>query len=51
MIKSILNKWPVNLSRSIMIGDQKSDYLCAKKVILNFIILKDFMKVVSKLKV
>ena len=43
MIKSILNKWPVNLSRSVMIGDQKSDYLCAKKVILNFIIHKKIL--------
>ena len=52
MIKSILNKWPVNLSRSIMIGDQKSDYLCAKKSNIKFYYTeKDFMKVVSKLKV
>ena len=52
MIKNILNKWPVNLSRSIMIGDQKSDYLCAKKSNIKFYYTeKDFMKVVSKLKV
>ncbi len=52
MIRRILNRWPVNLSRSIMIGDQKSDYLCAKKSNIKFYYTeKDFMRVVSKIKV
>ena len=50
MIRRILNRWPVNLSRSAMIGDQKSDYLCAKKSNIKFYYTeKDFMKVVSKI--
>tara|TARA_B100000963_G_C22626601_1_gene672698 strand:+ start:1753 stop:2940 length:1188 start_codon:yes stop_codon:yes gene_type:complete len=52
MIKNILNKWPINLSRSVMIGDQKSDYLCAKKSNIKFYYTeKDFTKIVSKIKV
>ena len=52
MIRKILNRWPVNLSKSVMIGDQKTDYLCAKKSNIKFYYTqKDFMKVVSKIKV
>ena len=31
MIKKILKKWDINLERSFMLGDQKSDMLAAKK--------------------
>ena len=36
MIKKILNKWPVNLYKSFMIGDSLSDKLAAKKSKLYF---------------
>ena len=52
MIKNILKHWPVNLSKSVMIGDQKSDYLCAKKSNIKFFYSqRDFMKLVSKIKI
>ena len=36
MIKQILKKWPTNIKKSFMIGDKKSDKLCAKKSNLYF---------------
>ena len=32
MIKDLLKNWPINLEKSFMIGDQKTDKLCAKKI-------------------
>ena len=36
MIKAILNKWKVDLKRSFMMGDKKTDKLAAKKSKLYF---------------
>ncbi len=36
MIKAILNKWKVDLKRSFMLGDKKTDKLAAKKSNLYF---------------
>jgi len=31
MVKQLLRKWPTNIKSSFMIGDRKSDKICAKK--------------------
>ena len=31
MIKDVLNSWSINIKKSIMIGDKRSDELAAKK--------------------
>ena len=31
MIKKIIKNWDINLSKSFMIGDKKTDEICAKK--------------------
>ena len=36
MIKQLLRKWPTNVQNSFMIGDKKSDKMCAKKSGLYF---------------
>jgi D-glycero-D-manno-heptose 1,7-bisphosphate phosphatase len=36
MIKEIFKKWPTDIKKSFMIGDKKSDKLCAKKSGLYF---------------
>ena len=36
MIKQLLRKWPTNVQNSFMIGDRKSDKICAKKSDLYF---------------
>ena len=36
MIKQLLRKWPTNVQNSVMIGDKKSDKMCAKKSGLYF---------------
>ena len=36
MIKEIYYKWPTNVEKSFMIGDRRSDMLCAKKSRLYF---------------
>jgi len=36
MIKQLLRKWPTNVQNSFMIGDRKSDKMCAKKSGLYF---------------
>jgi len=36
MIEQIFKKWPTNIKKSFMIGDKKSDKLCAKKSKLYF---------------
>jgi D-glycero-D-manno-heptose 1,7-bisphosphate phosphatase len=36
MVKQLIKKWPTNIARSFMIGDKKSDKLCAKKSKLYF---------------
>jgi D,D-heptose 1,7-bisphosphate phosphatase len=36
MIRDILNEWPIDLKKSIMIGDQKSDLRAAKSINLKF---------------
>ena len=36
MIKSIQKAWPINMKKSFMIGDQKTDEICANKSNLNF---------------
>ena len=36
MIKKATRKWNLDLANSIMIGDKKSDFLCAKKSKLKF---------------
>ena len=45
MIKKILKKWNVNVKKSFMLGDQKSDELAAKKSNLYYEYVKnDFYK-------
>ncbi len=44
MIKKATRKWKVDLSKSIMIGDKKSDFLCAKKSKLKFYYKKSIDK-------
>ena len=44
MIKKATRKWNLNLSKSIMIGDKKSDFLCAKKSKLKFYYKKSIDK-------
>ena len=36
MIQEVFKRWDINLSKSFMIGDKKSDYLSAKKSNLKF---------------
>ena len=36
MVKQLLKKWPTNLKNSFMIGDKKSDKICAKRSGLYF---------------
>ena len=36
MIKSLIKNWPIKMSKSFMIGDQKTDKICAKKSKLYF---------------
>ena len=36
MIKDLMLRWPVNLKKSFMIGDQPKDELCASKSNLYF---------------
>ena len=50
MIKKILKKWNVNVKKSFMLGDQKSDELAAKKSNLYYEYVKnDFYKQVIKI--
>ena len=39
MIKDILKQWDIDIKKSIMIGDNKTDFLAAKKAKLIFIII------------
>ncbi len=49
MIEKIKKNWPINLRKSFMIGDRKTDEICAKKSNLRFFYTKnDFEKVVKK---
>ena len=36
MIRDLLNEWPINLQKSIMIGDQITDKKSAKSINLKF---------------
>ena len=40
MIKDLIKYWDVDIKKSFMIGDQKSDFLAAKKSSLKFFIMK-----------
>ena len=44
MIKKATRKWNLDLANSIMIGDKKSDFLCAKKSKLKFYYKKSIDK-------
>lgn len=44
MIKKATRKWKVDLTKSIMIGDKRSDFLCAKKSKLKFYYKKSIDK-------
>ena len=37
MIKNLQKKWPLSMSKSFMIGDKKTDELCAKKSGIKFL--------------
>ena len=41
MILKLLKKWPIDKSKSIMIGDQISDKICAAKSRIKFINVND----------
>ena len=50
MIKKILGKWNVNIKKSFMLGDKKTDYLAAKKSNLYFEYVKNnFLKQVKNI--
>tara|TARA_Y100000590_G_scaffold372612_1_gene435765 strand:+ start:582 stop:1097 length:516 start_codon:yes stop_codon:yes gene_type:complete len=50
MIKKILKKWKVDVKRSFMLGDQKSDFLAAKKSKLYYeYVKKNFYTQVKKI--
>ena len=50
MIKKILSKWNINLKKSFMIGDQKSDLQAARKSKLYYeFVKKNFYKQVKKI--
>ncbi len=52
MIKNILKHWPVKISNSIMIGDSRTDYLCAKKSNIKFLYAeKKFKDLLPKIKI
>ena len=40
MIKKAIKEWSINIKKSFMIGDQKTDLLAAKKSNLKFIYIK-----------
>lgn len=49
MVKNILKMFHVDLKRSVFIGDQKKDFLCAKKSNLNFLYYsKDILNNIQK---
>ena len=49
MIKNIFKNWDINLKKSFMIGDKRTDYLAAKKSNLKFYYPKDnFFKQIAK---
>ena len=49
MIKKIFKNWDINLKKSFMIGDKRTDYLAAKKSNLKFYYPKDnFFKQIAK---
>ena len=41
MVENIKKNWDINLKKSFMIGDNKKDFLCAKKSKLKFFYAKD----------
>ena len=41
MIENIKSKWDIDLRRSFMIGDKKTDFICAKNSKLYFEYAKD----------
>ena len=45
MIKNLLKEWDVNMSKSLMVGDQISDKQCAKNSDLDFYFTKDINKI------
>ena len=50
MIKNILKNWPINIKKSSMIGDQKSDQICANKSNIYFeFVSKDIFSQIKKL--
>lgn len=50
MIKELLLNWDINLYKSFMIGDNKSDFLCAKKSKIQFFYAtNDFNKQIKKI--
>lgn len=52
MIKKILKYWPIKKSNSVMIGDSKSDYLCAKKSNIKFLYTKiNFKHLLPQIKI
>ena len=49
MIKKLMTRWPIDSDKSFMIGDKKTDELCAKKSGINFFYAKnDFFSLVRK---
>ena len=51
MIESLKRKWDIDLKNSFFIGDQKKDYLAAKKTKLNFYYFKkNILSVIKKIR-
>ena len=49
MIKKLMTRWPIDFDKSLMIGDKKTDELCAKKSGLDFFYTKnDFFSLIRK---
>ena len=50
MLESLKKHWDINLSKSYMIGDKKSDQIAAKKSNINFLYLnKNLSKTLKKI--
>ena len=42
MLVKAIQKWNININKSFLIGDQKTDYLAAKNISLKFFYKNDY---------
>ena len=48
MLEKAIKFWNINRLNSLMIGDKKTDKLCAKKSKINFMYKKDIFKQINE---